>query len=444
MIDRRAFLISAALVAGCRPALSLPRGGRDLGPDPPPRPRDGRLRRKAEQFESAMEHHLTPDGLVLTERLIDPDPADPLNAQDAAIWTGCYVAAEACRWLVTRDPGARARLDRSLRGLHLLQDATGVPGVLARMVKRAPAPVPGETPAWHQGVGDMAAYRWMGDVSVDQYAGVFFGYAAAHEAVEDAATRAAIADRVGRLVDRLIDRGWRIVDADGRPTKHSDLSGGLLTEPLNALLALAFAKVAARVTDEPRFAEAYRVLTARGYARTAAVARDKWWEYLFGVNHSDNNLAYLGYYPLIRLEDDPGLLDQYRKGVTRAWRVVRVEGNPLFAFITQAVEAPGWRDDEALARAVDTLARFPFPKRDEIVRNSLRRGICRSWFDDRLGHPQACAPLPVDERPRSSFEWSSNPYRMDRMGDPRVALAGVDYLLAYWLGRRHGILSDAD
>jgi len=42
------------------------------------------------------------------------------------------------------------------------------------------------------------------------------------------------------------------------------------------------------------------------------------------------------------------------------------------------------------------------------------------------------------------FEWSSNPYRLDRAGDPRVALAGVDYLLAYWLGRRHGILSDAD
>ncbi len=45
---------------------------------------------------------------------------------------------------------------------------------------------------------------------------------------------------------------------------------------------------------------------------------------------------------------------------------------------------------------------------------------------------------------RALFEWSSTPYRMDRAGDPRVALAGVDSLLAYWLGRRHGILSDAD
>jgi hypothetical protein len=45
---------------------------------------------------------------------------------------------------------------------------------------------------------------------------------------------------------------------------------------------------------------------------------------------------------------------------------------------------------------------------------------------------------------RALFEWSSTPYRLDREGDPRVALAGVDYLFAYWLGRRHGILSDAD
>ncbi len=445
MISRRALLIAAALaVAGCRPRLSIPNPRRELGPLPPPPPRDGRLLAKAAAFESAMDHHLTPEGLVLTERVDEPDPRDPLNAQDAAIWTGCYVAAEAFRWTSTRDPASRDRLSRGLDGLHLLQDATGVPGVLARMVKRAAGPAPGERPTWRQGRGVWTAYRWMGDVSVDQYAGVFFGYAAAYEALEDAPSRSAIAARIAPLVDRLVDHGWRIFDADGRPTKHSDLSGGWTAEPLNALLALSFARIAAAVTGEGRFERAYATLVDRGYARTAVRARDPWWEYLFGVNHSDNNLAYLGLYPLIRLESDARLLGLYREALRRVWGVVRAEGNPFFTFITQAVEEPGWRDDAAFGRALDTLARFPFPKRDETVLNSERRDVCRSWFDDRFGHPQACAPLPIDQRPRSSFEWASNPYRLDRRGDPRVSLAGADYLVAYWLGRRHGLLTDAE
>lgn len=423
--------------------MSIPNAQRPLGPLPQAPPHDGRLLAKALQFEAAMTPHLTPEGLVLSERLDPPDPHDPLNAQDAAIWTGCYVAAEAFRWTATRDPAAAERLGRSLAGLHLLHDATGVPGVLARMVKRASGPIPREHPTWHQGSGPWRAYRWMGDVSVDQYAGVFFGYAAAFEALEDGLRRQEIAQRVAALVDRLITHEWRIVDADGRPTKHSDLAGGALTEPLNSLLALSFAKVAVAITQAERFVRAYATLIDRGYGRAAVRARDPWWEYLFGVNHSDNNLAYLGLYPLIRLERDPELLALYREALRRVWGVVRTEGNPFFAFITMAGEEHGWRDDTALALAMDTLARFPFPKRDETVVNSTRRDLCRAWFDDRHGAPQACRPVPVNERPRSSFEWASNPYRLDRRGDPRASLAGVDYLVAYWLGRRHGLLSDA-
>lgn len=443
MISRRAVLLAGITLPGCRPRLSIPDADRPLAPLPEPAPHDGRLLVKAQEFEVAMLHHLTPEGLVLTERLDDPDPDDPLNAQDAAIWTGCYVAAEAYRWTATRNPAAGERLDRSLAGLHLLHDATGVPGVLARMVKRANGPVSGERPTWRQGSGPWAAYRWMGDVSVDQYAGVFFGYAAAFEALDDPVRRQGIALRVAAVVDRLITHHWRIVDADGRPTKHSDLSGGVLTEPLNSLSALMFTKVAAAMTGESRFKNAYTGLIDRGYARSAVRARDPWWEYVFGVNHSDNNLAYLGLYPLLRLERDAGLLAQYRQALRRVWRVVRAEGNPFFTFMTQAGEEPGWHDDGASALAIDTLARFPIPKHDETILNSARRDVCRAWFDDRHGAPQACRPVPIDQRPRSSFEWASNPYRLDRRGDPRMSLAGVDYLVAYWLGRRHGFLTDA-
>lgn len=443
MISRRALLLLAVAAAGCRPRLSMPGLNQHTPFSGAARAADGSLLAKALKFEAAMADHVTPDGLVITERPGTPVPNDPLNAQDSAIWSGCYVAAEAFRWTATHDHGAKDRLAHGLQALHLLQDVTGVPGVLGRMAKQADHAVPGERSTWRQGGGAWRAYRWMGDVSVDQYAGVFFGYAAAFEAVGDADQRAAIAERVARLVDRLIAHAWRITDETGRPTKHSDLSGGRLTEPLNALLALSFAKVAAVTTGEARFEREYAALLERGYGRAAVRARDPWWEYLFGVNHSDNNLAYLGLYPLLRLELDPARRAPFLRALRRVWGVVRAEGNPFFTFATRALEDPTWRDDDAVARAVDTLRRFPFPKRDEPRRNSARRDVCRSWFDDRHGDPQACSPLPIDQRPRSSFEWASNPYRLDRRGDPRASLAGVDYLLAYWMGRRHGPLTDA-
>jgi hypothetical protein len=53
----------------------------------------------------------------------------------------------------------------------------------------------------------------------------------------------------------------------------------------------------------------------------------------------------------------------------------------------------------------------------------------------RNGRLQACAPLPVEERPPSTFEWKENPYRLDGGGDGAKLYTGTDYLLAYWLGR---------
>jgi hypothetical protein len=51
--------------------------------------------------------------------------------------------------------------------------------------------------------------------------------------------------------------------------------------------------------------------------------------------------------------------------------------------------------------------------------------------------------VPLYLRPRGSSFWASDPYRLagslHRHGE--VENAGMDYLLAYWMGRYHGFLA---
>ena len=47
------------------------------------------------------------------------------------------------------------------------------------------------------------------------------------------------------------------------------------------------------------------------------------------VNHSDDQLAFLSYYPLLRYEKDPALLEVYRQSLERSWqdRAARAESS---------------------------------------------------------------------------------------------------------------------
>ena len=60
---------------------------------------------------------------------------------------------------------------------------TGKPGLLARGFVKGHGPVDGwerggaDSREWHQGQGKYADYRWYGDVSVDNFNAVLYGYA---------------------------------------------------------------------------------------------------------------------------------------------------------------------------------------------------------------------------------------------------------------------------
>lgn len=403
------------------------------------------LQEKARKFDRKIDRsHLTPEGLLAF--IIHRDSSDGQGAtvpefQDMAIWSGCYAAVQAFRYAVTGDSVARERLLRSIQGLHLLQEVTGQNGLLARGVRQDhPSRVrPGDE--WHTGAGPYAKYRWLGDVSVDQVVGVFFGYAVAFDLVDDPVLRQSIAVHVRQIAEHLIENEMTIVDIDGRQTKHGDLTNSLFSEPLTSLIALNVFKTTFHITGDEFFQEFYLDLVRdRQYHQRAVRARDPWWEVMTGVNHSDNNLAFLSYYTLIQYEEDPGLLSYYLESLERAWGRTQNEGNPLFSFIYQTLQPVLDLEGARLTESMETLRLFPADWRDRPVVNSTRPGVCIAPRPDRFGRKQSCHPVPINLRPPDAFVWKENPYLLDRNGSGDREFSGVDYLLPYWMGRYHGLI----
>lgn len=394
-----------------------------------------RLADKAVWHEDRIgRRHLTADGLFAYQ--VVTGEADgvvrPTAYADMAIWTGLYLAAESLRHLATGDEDALRRMDRVIAGLSLLFQVTQTPGFPARAIQRVTDP-PDPGTVWTAAGGRYRDYRWLGDTSVDQVLGIVYGYGWAFDATDNRARRDRIAKEVTAIVDRIVAHGMQIVGPDGRRVKHGDLTAGLFTENLNALIALALVKTAAHVAPDGGYETTYRDLIRRGYARRAQAARDRWWERFTGVNHSDNNLAVLAYDVLLRYEDDPGLREPYRAGLRRTWNVARREGNALLTTVAASHAVPV----DAMARraAVEALVDFPLEQPGVTVMNSRRLDVCLSPRRDRTGEIQACEPLPISERPRGPFEWNQNPYRLDSTGDGSQEYSGLGYLVAYWLGR---------
>lgn len=395
---------------------------------------------KAAWFEAKiLRQHLTPEGLLAYR--IDPAREDltPTAIVDMAIWSGVYLAAESFRYHAERSPEAHARIGVLIAGIAALNEAAGEPGVLARAI------VPRDTGRSYAGKewrssAVIPGVKWMSNASVDQLDGVLFGAGAAFDALEDGEARRRLVAAVNGIVGGMVEHDMTLRDVGGQLTKHGDLTCGMFTENLNCLIALSAVKVAHHVTGSERFAEAYRTLVRRGYPEHAVAARDRWWERVTGVNHSDNNLAFLAYYNLMRYETDPRLSALYQRSLQRAWSVVRREKNPLFTFVYHAVTPRSEWDVAALDDAKDTLTRFG-TMASRYDPEALARG-CVSPRLDRLGRRQACAPLPMDERPQVAVEWNQNPARIERGTRDRAAYSGFDYLVAYWLGRAHGFIPE--
>lgn len=103
------------------------------------------LKQKADYFQSlVLPYH---DRYGLTASCVmtnwgEKASSIPTWNENDGLWSGMYLASQALRYAVTRDPQAKSEADRVLSGLELLNNVTGVKGLFARSVLyNAPRPV---------------------------------------------------------------------------------------------------------------------------------------------------------------------------------------------------------------------------------------------------------------------------------------------------------------
>ncbi|MCL6535607.1 MAG: hypothetical protein K6U77_05990 [Armatimonadetes bacterium] len=403
------------------------------------------LRQKADHYERLIALRHNRNGFVTNCDWDDPNDPDSwkIEASDNdGLWTALYCAAQVFQYAATKDHAARERARKSMHALLELERLTGIPGFPARsIVRKDETRYYRSTGEWHESPVD-SNYTWKGDTSSDELDGHYFIWAVYYDLCADDAEKERIRGTVRRVTDHLMHNNWRLIDKDGKPTRWAIFNPEAINDDpiweeergLNALSILSHLKVAYNITGDAKYQQAYEQLIQKHHYLLNAITQKILPPY--DINHSDDQLAFLCYYPLLLYETNPEYRRLWLMSLKRSWQIERPERSALFNFIYGAVTGKPC-DVEA---AVQTLQEWPWDLRNWACRNSHRLDIV---LDTRKGlrEPQSVQIVPYSER--EVMRWNGNPYRLDG-GDPlgRREDDGTAFLLPYWMGRYHRLIEE--
>jgi hypothetical protein len=202
------------------------------------------------------------------------------------------------------------------------------------------------------------------------------------------------------------------------------------------------------MTGDAKYRQAYNTLVeTHSYATNALDPKRR-----TGVgmgNQSDEEMAFMCYYNLIRYEDNPRLRDMYLWSLRWYWLLEYPERCPLFNFIYAALDdgsempfLPAPEPALYLADAVDTLKRIPLDRIRWAYQHSHRLDIVpfpkSSYRVGRGGQLRSGTVIPIDERDLEY--WNQDPWALAAAHDGKTLTDGAAFLLPYYMGLYHGLI----
>ncbi len=396
-----------------------------------------------------------------------PIPGDtsvwlPEDDDNDGEYTGMYLAMESFRYAATQNPQARENAGKAFRFLAYLQEVTGTKGFFARTIVpsdwkdvhdgnrayserdlayelvKEPRFKPVEV-RWH--LSDDGKWLWKGDTSSDEMCGHMMGYFFYYELVADEGERQLISNHIQKIVDELIAHDYLLLDADGTHTRWGVWSPSRLNEDpewmpdrsLNSMELLAFVKLAAYVSGDAKYEDAYRSLIAdSGYLENMAGIAEQnpgWFIYY------DVMLAAYAYPILLKCEKDADILSFYQAHMDAWFEKYRRDDNPLINFLYCYS-----RDKRvALESSVGLLKDTPLDLIDWPIDHTQREDV-------KIVRSPVLEDLQVDilqpASIRGTIRWDKNPYGAVS-GNPAVEREPVFWLLPYWMGRYLGMVDPA-
>lgn len=161
-----------------------------------------------------------------------------------------------------------------------------------------------------------------------------------------------------------------------------------------------------------------------------------------GKSYYANNIAMMPLYNLARLESDPTRQATVRDDVLgeAMWPAFAKTKNVFFSFIYAGV-TPGAPAD-VVTSANTQLAQFPRAPRvfaPVDLRSNPKYSSREQGCSDQVKHDDA---VDVGDRVVADFMWQRHPWGLYEGGDVHQTHPGVDYLVAYFIGRAHDFLPD--
>ncbi len=418
---------------------------------------DPALLQRAIDYETWLRDHHVPGYGGIVQIMFETEDLEKVlyyrGQGDSTMWTATYCAAESFRYAVTGDEDAKQNAIAAVETLRDHLRVTQTTGYIGRYVG------PVNDPAyWLEYAGsDLLEYGtgpWLGtfylsNSSSDQYVGWWHGLALAYDFIDDAPTRALIREMVKEVIDKLRNSAWLILNEEGLPTTAAPMIDGQKR--------LVFCLIAAHILDTAEYwdlyAEQFEKL-APTLPLTSIAFFNRYTEYFA------NNLRHQIDLNLFRLDDDPERLAVYWDLFSKQRRLVEWTHNVYFDYVYliacekmgQCAEAKEIMEDD-----LHSLTVFQDPPNREIHINCPQlpvdpvsvflTDLAESLgLNDLLGFAyQAEGAQEITDRCRVEYLWQRTPHHLQCYGWlPQHVQPGVDYLIAYWMGRYYDFLEPHD
>jgi hypothetical protein len=352
-------------------------------------------------------------------------------SHDAALWTGAYTASQYLRYRLTGDSVALNNIAKSADGLLKLLEITGDPRVFARTLRKAEG---NPMAPWVAGKGEFADLEWKQGGNNDMFKGVMLGLAVAQASLCDQPTgNDALCARIRNDSTQVV---YRLNEAQG--------------SSYNRLAALWLAAYSTRNTLA--LSEARKEWNRQ----SSSLASGSNTVYANGTaDWSGTHLSIVQYLMFNLLSERfplPGIDTKtvLRKGVENVYRQFSRVPMGLWsvAFATMGTMPHADAKNDALWR----LREIPAPKTQVDIDHRIRPDYVMSPFPSlpwkfdwtKTDRTQSLRAYPLFEASAYNvYDWKQSvlDYKANTVGGQ---LPGVDFLLAYWLGRTLGVFASDD
>ncbi len=443
------------------------------------------MKEKSDFFNAEIDqyHRRTPYGYVDATQLEipgDKSTGTQYDSDNDGLWTSMYGAGECFEYAVTKTAESKKRADNAFRAVAFLSE---VPqggkqsppiGFPARSILPVSGPNPNDhdnpaidqrkqdndplwkviTPRWP--ISADQQWYWKTDTSSDELDGHYFFYALYYDLVADTdEEKRQVRAVVDRVTTHLIEHDYALVDHDGKPTRWGQFSPAVLNTDiltdlrgLNAISILSYLLVAEHVTGDEKYRREYEDLLFKHNYFTN-VLNPKHQNGPGSGNQSDDEMAFMCYYSLLKYETNPKLRRQYQRSLARYFAQEEPECCPLFNLIFAAFYEPVRHHARTVPVSIvedslESLQRYPLDRVHWGYTNSHRLDIVPMGKHilafGANGHLRNGKVIPIDER--FVNHWNLNPWRLDSNATGKELADGTSFLLPYWLGVYHGLIKE--